>query len=191
LYPNKGVTMPFLKGPKYVRWILPTLRKARDVKILTLQDVEAGKFRNPRAIADPSNPEEVRDQRLKMLRHPWRYSGYVYDGRVVAYLVENWWIDSDKESRETGELGGLWGITGLVASDRLRNDVRERILTDLLRRAVLRARKINARTVVVFIHDYDPLLNIARNYGFVAVGEKAEVSGAPGLKQQRYELRIA
>jgi len=171
-------------GLKFVETIKPSWANAFVVQCLTLQDVIAGGFPNPRDMADPQNYVKVFDQMLKMLRHPERYAGYTLDGDLVAYIKL---MPSPSAGSEPAD---EWAIMGLVASDKLDANRRESALVGLLQHAIMDRRSGKSRTVTVPIHKHDPLLEIALNKGFMPVGVPAEQDGAPGLDQQVYR-RIA
>lgn len=189
-------------GLEYIEMIKPTFENAKAIQKLTLQDVEAGGFENPLELADPFNTDKVISQRQKLRDHPERYSGYVRDGRLVAYIKQNDWTITDElpfasRSRAVAiraSLGlhmspstGQWGVFGLVASNDLNDEEREMVLRELLRSSFVDPRTSEPRTVNIAIHERDPLFKIAVRLGFKAVGEIAEAAGAPGLMQQRYQ----
>lgn len=168
------------RGLKFVEHIKPTFKNAKAIKSLTYQDALAAGFENPYAIADPLSFREALEQWMKLLRHPERYSGYTLNGELVAFIKHN--------ALHVEGAPDQWIILGLVASDDLHDDELERVLKRLLMLPVENPRTGMNRTVNVAIHDNDPLLEIALRYGFIPVGKPDYQEGAPGLKQQNYQL---
>lgn len=198
--------MPSSGKPEFVHRIVPTWENAKAVQALTLQDVKAGGFPNPEQIANPANVRKVTDQLSKLVDYPERYSGYMLDGKLVAYLKQNEWLIGDElpfvgaaqkaalkakyaftKNASTGE----WYIPGLVASDQLSPAQREDVLVDLLERALLDPETGEPRVVNIVVHDHDPLLRIIPRYGFVQVGKRGDAAGAEGLKQPRFQRKVS
>ncbi len=194
--------MSFQRGLEYIETIEPTFDNARAIQELTLQDVRVGRFSEPLKLADPANTEMVAIQQQKLRDHPERYSGYVKDGQLVAYIKQNHWTIADELPFVSGRPAaalrftralrlnpsfGQWGIFGLVASEDLPAGERQGVLTSLLRSTFTDPQTGKPRKVNVVIHDNDPLLSIAERYGFVKYGKKAPAAGAPGLDQFRYQ----
>jgi hypothetical protein len=192
-------------GLVFLRNIEPTWENAVIIQELTFQDVIAGKFPNPESIADPANEKMVSLQQQKLRDFPERYSGYAYDGKLVAYIKHHDWLVSQELDFATGAYTvalkairalrmnpstGQWGISGLVASDELPEAKRNSILADLLQLSFVDPHTGRGRSVNVVVHEHDPLLNIILGFGFVEVGEPKEVKGAPGLKQKRYQSKV-
>lgn len=194
--------MALLDGLVYVEEIEPTLENAREMKRLTLQDVLVGGFPKPLELADPTDDQQVRDQRQKLLDHPERYSGYAQNGKLVAYMKQNTWFVDDATPfamgwrefvlKAFGAIGfnpstGQWAVFGLVASEELGRSVQEEVLVDLLRRSFNDPRSGRARTVNIVLHKNDPLLSVMKSLDFLPKGKLGEAAGAPGLKQRRFQ----
>jgi hypothetical protein len=198
--------MVFPVNLEFIEVIEPTYENAKAIQELTLQDVKAGGFPNPRELADPSSSDKVAAQQQKLRDHPERYSGYARNGQLVAYIKHGEWLAGDElpfasglrvallKARSALHLNpstGQWGVFGLVTSDDLTDDEREVALVKLLQRSFRDSQSGKFRTVNVVIHENDPLLEIAALYRFVPVGKPAEAAGAPGLMQQRYRRRAS
>lgn len=188
-------------GLEFVEVIEPTRSNAEAIQRLGLQDALAAGFANPYSVANPYDTDVVALQMGKLIAYPERYSGFAKDGELVAYTKQWHWFTGDERPFATGfhalkcharhlvhrhRPTGEWGIFGLVASNELGVRQRRAALTNLLRYSFGSVEN-GERTVNVVLHDYDPLLEIAEDYGFVRRGRKAEAAGAPGLKQWRYK----
>lgn len=206
MYPNKGVALSPSHDLRFIETIPPTRENAKAVQKLTLQDVLAGRFEEPRSLADPLNERMVTAQQKKLQDHPDRYSGYVQDGQLVAYIKQNNWLVGDELPFASGlratalkalralhptSATGQWGIFGLVASDDLEVVEYTSALAGLLQRSFVDPRNGKPRTVNIVVHEHDPLLEIVELNGFVPLGELGEAAGAPGLKQQRYQRQAS
>lgn len=187
---------------KFEKTIDATRQNAEAIQRLTLQDVIAGGFRNPRELADPDNPELVTRQQSRLNNHPERYSGYTRNGELVAYMKQNEWTLPDelpfsgivhrvalklrKElNLDMGSWTGEWGVFGLVAADSLAAWESNQLLLNLLRRTYFDA-KGQPQVVNIVLHDNDPLNGHIRREGFVVKGKPGQAAGAPGLEQLRY-----
>jgi len=188
-------------GLEYVETIEPTFENATAILLLTLQDAKAGGFKNPLAIADPSDQKMVATQQQKLRNHPERYSGFVRDGKLVAYIKQNDWTTRDEfpfakwydvldllvqRLFRMGTYTGMRGVFGLVASDGLSESDRRFVLVTLLETSFGKRPSGKERITNIVLHKNDPLLTIVPDYGFVAFGRSATAAGAPGLKQRRY-----
>lgn len=190
-------TLP--EGFEYVE-IEPTIRNAIAVQALTYDDLCTRGF-DPRLLADPLNADMLEVQVQKLQEHPERYIGVMYDGQLVAFIKENWWLISDelpfvsgpralwlkarRAFRQSRLFGRPWGIFGLVVSAGLDYDIREEILTSLLQRSLENAGP-RAVYIVVAPHMHSMLPRVLQANGFIPVGEPGEAAGAPGIVQQRY-----
>lgn len=184
-----------------------TRENAVAIQRLTLQDVTAGGFKNPKSLADPDN-EALVDTQLKNLKnHPKRYSGFMLDGKLVAYMKLAEWKIGDEWPFATGVPAitvrlkrllrlspstGQLGIFGLVASSELTIANQRLALAGLLAEACKTHNDIapGVKFVNIIMPDNDPLMDIARSQGFVASGKRGEAAGAPGKMQRRYVKRL-
>ena len=144
-------------------------------------------------------------ENAKLQQYPERYSGFTRNGELVAYVKQNDWTTIDEfpftpwydvldlavqRLFRMDTYTGMWGIFGLVAADDLGRELQRGVLAYLLGRSVLDAASGKKRRLVnVVMHENDPLLQVAMDRGFVALGRRGEAVGAPGLKQRRYQLR--
>lgn len=190
---------------EFLPQIPATEQNAIAIQALTLQDVIAGGFTNPESLANPEDPEKVDIQLGKLTNFPERYSGYRREnGLIVAYLKANEWLAGDEVpfienafARRALQLsaklrGGslspkAFGVFGLVADESLSEDQRSGLLGGLLDHSITEGLANAASVLNIVIHDNDPVLPIARDLGFEPVGPRGEATGAPGLKQQRYQ----
>jgi hypothetical protein len=172
---------------------------------LTLQDVMAGEFKDPYLLANPLSHDMIATQQQKLFSHPERYSGYLLDGKLVAYAKQGEWKIGDELPFASGLYALLLrvrqalgvnlslhqrGVFGLVASKELNESDQRYVLADLLRRSLRSRRTAEYHQVInIVLHENDPLLEIATDFGFKAVGKQGDAAGAPGLKQQRYQRR--
>lgn len=192
---------------KFVDTIEDTHDNAKAMKALTRQDMLAGGFPNALERANPDDDEQVAWQQKLLHDNPERYSGYVRQGKIVAYLKQNLWYIGNELPFATGlwafmlkvmralklkVVPGQWGVLGLVASDELSPSEREAVLTDLLKRSFVDPSTFKARTVNIIVHAHDPLLTmgILGQFGFVPKGRPGEAPGAEGLLQPRYQRRV-
>ena len=194
------------QGLEFIETIEPTRENAQAMLKLTLQDVKLGGFKNPLSLADPSSEDMISAQQQKLCDHPERYSGYARNGELVAYIKQGEWLAGDElpfahwfsflslkvqRALHKDPHTGMWGIFGLVAANDLGTMVQKNALALLLMGSREDPVSKNTRRIVnVAIHEYDPLLDIAKNHGFVAVGRRGNAAGAPGLKQRRYQWRL-
>ena len=192
---------------EFVSPVQPTFGNAKAIQSLTLQDLKAGKFDNPTSLANPDELSKVLAQEGKLAEYPDRYNGYAHeDGSLVAFSKTNEWFAGDEApfidsiiarkalvARSKLRGGSLspkeYGIFGLVASDELPSNDRNDILHDLLNRALGEAAMQTMLNVNIVLHEFDPVLNIARDLGFKPKGS-GEAAGAPGLFQHRYQYTI-
>jgi len=170
----------------YVERIKPRLKHVIAVQRLTLEDAVLGGFEKPSRVANPESVSKLFRQWMQLLRNPENYSGYLLDGRLVGFIKQNYANAADRVPSHKDEPDNEWAIFGLVASHHLFEEQKEAILVGLLLRTFENRATGEPQAVNVAIHERDPLLPIALRYGFVPVGELAEVPGAPGLEQQYY-----
>lgn len=193
---------------EFLPQIPATEQNAIAIQALTLQDVIAGGFTNPEGLANPNDPEKVDIQLGKLTDFPERYSGYQQEnGLIVAYLKTNEWLVGDEApfienafARRTLQLAGklrggslqpkAYGVFGLVADETLATDDRADLLHGLLNTSVTRGLAHSASVLNIVLHDSDPALPIAHDFGFEPVGPRGEAAGAPGLIQQRYQRSL-
>ncbi|HWT39934.1 MAG TPA: hypothetical protein VN081_01500 [Dongiaceae bacterium] len=185
--------------------IKPSLKNAKAVQRLTLQDVVLGGFPNPDALANPHNPQLVSRQYKKLRHAPDNYFGvYAKDG-LVGYLKTAEWTIADelpfaKEQErewltEMQEATGATtidpnyelGIFGLVVSDRLAAGTQKDIAERFLDVAVDRGIHLGMTAVNAVFHDNDPVWLLAREHGWQFTGRTGEASGAPGITQRLYK----
>ena len=201
--------MPSSPNLQFVETFDSTWDVAVDFQELTLQDLKAGGFPNPQEDADPANAGLVDVQQRKLRANPEYYSGFMLNGKVVACLKQNEWRIRDelpfarffrrlvllvKYLLTKNPSTGQWGILGLVASDQLSPAEREKVLVELLERALLDPKTGEPRIVNIVVHDHDPLLGIIPRYGFVQVGKRGYAAGTKGLKQlkqPRFQRRVS
>lgn len=191
---------------EYIETIEPTLENAKSIVLLTLQDLVAGAFKDPLALANPSNPAMVAAQQKRLRNHPERYSGFAFDGSLVAYMKQNHWTTYDElpfapwsdiidlllqRAFRMDPHTGMWGVFGLVASDTLSKSDRDMVLTTLLESSFGKRPSGKERIVNIVLHKNDPLLEIVPCYGFVPYGRLGQASGAPGAKQRRFRRLIS
>jgi len=174
------------EGLIYLERITPTLKNAIAIQRLTLEDAILGGFEKPRRLANPASISKLFRQWQRLLRDPENYSGYELDGQLVGFIKQNYANAADRVPSHKDEPDNEWAIFGLVASHVLFEDDQETVLVGLLVRTFEDRSTGEPQAVNVAIHERDPLLHIALDYGFVPVGELAEVPGAPGLEQQYY-----
>jgi len=174
------------EGLVYVEKIKPTFKNVVAIQRLTLEDAILGGFEKPRRIGNPSSITKLFCQWVRLLRHPENYSGYTLDGQLMGFIKQNYANAADRVPSHKGEPDNEWAIFGLVASHVLFEDDQETVLVGLLVRTFEERATGEPQAVNVAIHERDPLLPFALQYGFVPVGEPAEVEGAPGLAQQYY-----
>jgi len=205
LYPTPRSIMSFPQDLVFAKRIDPTLDNAEEIRREVLQDVLAGGFEDPETIANPDDHKEVTDQQFRMYNHPDQFSGFLLNGKLVAFTRSNYWYISDelpfasgmdaftlraRKALHLSPMTGEWGISALVASDSLDDAMRHDALVGLLQYGLQRGQDARATAVNIVIHDHDPLLAIAPSLGFVPVGKKGEAAGAPGLLQQRYKAPV-
>lgn len=191
---------------EYIETIEPTLENAKTVVLLTLQDLVMGGFNDPLSLANPSNPVMITAQQKKLHDHPERYSGFIRDGNLVAYMKQNDWTTYDEfpfapwsdvldlllqRVFRMDPYTGMWGVFGLVASDTLSKSDRDMVLTTLLESSFGTRPSGKERIDNIVLHKNDPLLEIVPRYGFVPYGRLGQASGAPGAKQRRFRRLIS
>ena len=174
------------EGLVYVEAIKPRFKHATSIESLTLQDAVAGGFENPRLLGDPSSFRKIARVLLHLLRYPEQFSGYTLNGELVAFMKQNYANAADHMPLSEDGSANEWAVFGLVASDQLADDQRQIALVGLLQRSLKDSHTGELRAVNIPIHQNDPLLKVAKQLQFVAVGTPVEVPGAPGLKQQWY-----
>lgn len=187
--------------------IEPTRENAVAIQRLTLQDVIAGGFENPRLLADPDNEVLLDIQQHKLEQHPKRYSGFTLDGQLVAYMKIGQWTIFDEQPFAIGframwlrikrllhlnPMTGQLGIFGLVVSDKLNDATRRLALTGMLSEACRTHHDVapSMKFVNIVLHENDPLMEIARSQGFTPYGKRGEAAGAPGKLQRRFVKRL-
>ena len=196
-------------GYMYTEIVEPTVSNATEIQRLTLQDVTAGEFPNPKQIADPDDPDKVSFTFANLTKNPQAYHAVYQDGRMVAYVKWGYWKTGDELSFATGLrklvlqirrlLGRTsnqkhWGIFGLVASDALSKDDRDAILDHLLEQVHvhLLAQAFGSRwRLFIVLHDHDPVTPIVEKHDFRRVGKPGPAAGVPGLEgldQRLYRL---
>lgn len=182
--------------------IEPTIRTARAVQRLTLQDVRAGEFPHPEQLANPDNPRMVARQLQKLRAHPERYDGAFDGGVLQGYMkTAEWTLDDElpfanevtrdrlHELRADGvhfDPARTLGIFGLVVSNRLERAAREETIHSFLDIAADKARALSLLSVKIVLHDHDPVQAVAREQGYEFTGRAGEAAGAPGLTQRLY-----
>lgn len=193
---------------EYLPRIPATEESAQALQALTLQDVLAGGFENPTALADPDDPRKVATQLERLEQFPERYSGYRQEnGLIVAYMKAAEWLVGDEVpfvdntfAREAFKLssrlrGGslrpkAYGVFGLVSDEALSDEIRRDMHAELLTQSIGRATVESARVVNIVLHDADPVRPVADELGFEPVGPRREAAGAPGLEQQRFQRQL-
>lgn len=182
--------------------INPTLRNARTIQALTLQDVTMGDFPSPESIANPNSPKLVYRQYKKLQAYPDRYTGALLNGSLEGYMKLGAWNIADElpfaseqargrllelqESGQTRDPRLTLGIFGLVVSQKLEGPRQVAILEDLLHIATDRALEVEATGVNIVLHGNDPVTPVALDQGFAFTGRIGEAAGAPGLTQRLY-----
>lgn len=197
--------MNVLSNFTYLESIAPTINYATAIQRLTFQDVKNGGFPYPISIADPNSYEKVAIQELRLYRYPERYSGYLHQGQLVAYMKQADWTLRDDlpfsglatrlnqriQIWRNGNLStGDWGVFGLVVDEKQSRPVREEIFFELLNQAILRAKRLGCSKVNIVMSPNDPALGTVAFLGFTPVGRWGEVAGLEGKKQRRYQLTI-
>ena len=198
---------------EYLPTIPATEENAQSIQALTLQDLQAGTFKDPLELADPTNETKVETQRMKLILNPNQYTGYAdEDGQLVAYMKTNEWRTGDEapyvgnfltapfarialkkagRSRAGSMDPAAFGIFGLVADRSLEKDDHNEIVHDLLYRSIGQAAVQSAVLINIVIHNNDHIvLANALNLGFEPVGRRGNAAGAHGLKQQRYQRPV-
>lgn len=188
---------------------LPRIDAEKDnavtLQALTLQDVTLGGFEDPLSIANPANRKLIKTQLGKLKNNPTAYTGYRQEnGLIVAYMKAQEWFTGDEVPFIEDEIarqaliaagksrGGsmepkAYGVFGLVVDRTIEQEAQSEIFYDLLTRSIGQAAVHSAELVNIVIHDKDPVLPIALDLGFQAVGTPGNAAGAPGLLQQRYQ----
>lgn len=197
-------------GYTYTDIVEPTVPNVTEIQRLTLQDVTAGGFPNPKKIADPDNSQMIIRQFVKLSENPWAYHAvYNKDGQMVAYVKWGYWKTGDELPFAVGVrklvlqirrlLGRTsnqkhWGIFGLVASDALSKKDREMILDYLLEQVLvhLLAQTLGSHwRLFIVLHDHDPVAPVIERRDFRCVGKPGFAAGVDGLqtvKQTLYRL---
>ena len=182
--------------------INPSIKNARAVQRLTLQDVTLGEFSNPRSLANPNNPSLIYRQIKKLREHPERYEGSFIDNSLEGYMKTSEWALADElpfAGEQTAERirelmdeeivldpARTLGIFGLVVSNKLEEQVQDEIIHSMLDFASDRARDLGQGSIKIVLHGQDPVLDIARQHGYQFTGRVGVVAGAPGLVQRLY-----
>jgi len=172
---------------------------ARIIQALTLQDVEAGQFPNPKRIANPDNFFKVRAQKQRLRANGENYLGAYIDGRLEAYMKTGSWRIADQlpfslfEEKElleeqyakgARELQPLkLGIFGLVVSNRLEAELQFDVADHLLDVATDRAFEAGRVAVNIVFHDHDPIEPVAFANGFVATNRVGGANGVHGVSK--------
>lgn len=176
---------------------------ARAIRSLVLQDVIAGKFPNPKKIADPNNMFDVFRQRKKLLRSPENYTAvYDDDDELVAFMKTAGWSNQDQiyysNPEEIEALEALMkegyilspqnklGIFGLVVASRLHEDEQGEIVERLLDTATDRGLDLRSTAINIPFHSNDIVRAVAKENGFVFTGRIGEDLNVPGVLQRLY-----
>lgn len=175
---------------------------ARTVQELILQDLEAGEFPYPKAIASPYSPKLVLRQAARLKGNPERYAGAYVDGKLSGFMKTSEWALDDElpfatevEAQRIEELKNAGistdprrrlGIFGLMTSNRLETDLRTELTEALLDLSIDRALSLGSTAVNVIFHENDPVQAISRTRNFEFSGRMGEAAGASGIKQRLY-----
>jgi hypothetical protein len=194
--------MTLSEGLEFVETIEATMENARSIVGLVHQDAEAGGMTELAASANPDDDNVVKVQHYKLHSHPERYSGYMKDGQLVAFIKQHRWTTDNELPFATGgrkialtikktlrlySETDQWFVSGLVVSDKLEPYERNPLLKELLRKSFMDSDNGKGMVVNIILHDSDPLLDIAPKLGFDWIGKRGVAEGAPGVKQRLFQ----
>lgn len=167
---------------------------AVDAQRLVLQDLMLGEFKKPIQLANPDSPQHVHNQVHRFHDDPDSFQGAYVNGKLEGLLRTIPWKVGDQAPYSTwAERRGMkplkgepdpfhkLGISALVASDYLDVEVQDEIMGGLLYLATERAFNLEKRSIVVPIHEFDPLRPIALEQGFKGTGRFGKAALMPEL----------
>lgn len=167
---------------------------ARAVQRLNLQQARMLGYQNPEDHYDPHNIRLVWRQMKLLKQNPQNYEGAFFDNWMAGYVrTAEWTIDDEipfssdiargrlRELQESGmsidPLHKL-GVSALIVSNRLDEDMQYDVAEHLLDRAIDRGIALGNRAVNIVVTEPDPILEAVRDHGFLATGRIADYPGS-------------